>query len=511
MPLLQRLALHIGAVDQPGGRKVHTVPIPRIGGVLITFTFLLTTLIFIPLEPPIRAILVGAVMISAMGLTDDLIGLNPWVKFGVQWLVAAFFLGIARPEFNFPLVGSSQWLTWPLAGFCLVFMTNAVNLQDGLDGLAAGLVIIGGLAMGMYISYTGEWLTIKVLAILAAAVLGFLRVNAKPAKIFMGDSGSYLLGFVLMAVFLINNAAGRLPWWSALMFFAIPIFDTVQVMVRRALAGKSIFKADKLHLHHMISEKVENTDLTVYIEYMIASIMALLPMLILSPLKMRWIGICTILLFMVMMIFQKDSATGTARTDRAPTALENFLSRVVVVLIFIMFGIELSMVGSINFKHGVLPILIVLCYACWSWFRLSFAENARLSITISLVVAVHFFVIHQFSFGVIDLWSMDSILFYSVAALSLVIVLIIFLKDVKRYLFIQSSLEYLIIFAAILLFYLPVSVKQEFSTDLIAIELLCFFAMYRILYTTGSIRANNKLFAVSTISLIAVLVAGLIN
>jgi hypothetical protein len=124
---------------------------------------------------------------------------------------------------------------------------------------------------------------------------------------------------------------------------------------------------------------------------------------------------------------------------------------------------------------------------------------------------VHFFVFHQHSFGVMDLWTAKSALFFSVAGLAMLLVLGLFFKDVGRYLFIQSSLEYLIIFAAILLFYLPVSHKEQFSTDLLAIELLCFFVVYRILSTNGVIVASNRLFAISTISLLAVLVRGLIG
>lgn len=509
MPLLQRLAVHIGAVDRPDERKVHTVPVPRIGGVLIAFSFILTILLFLPLTQSIRGILVAALMISALGLTDDLIGLKPWVKFAVQWLAAAFFIGVTQPVLDLPLVGSSPWLTWPLAGFFIVFLTNAINLQDGLDGLASGLVIIGALAMGVYLTYSGEWLTVKVLISLAAAVVGFLRVNTRPARIFMGDAGSYLLGFVLAAVFLINVSSGKLPLWTALFFFAIPIGDTLQVMLRRALAGVRIFTADKRHLHHMLLAGSLSHGHVVYVEYMIASSFALMPMLLLSPLKLRWLGLLLILSLLVVLLLQKN-LRNAVHMDALPAGnrLDRVMTSIVLGCVALLYLIELVFVQDLSIKYGLLPALLAGGYAFWSWFRLKGTDPSRLSITMALIVGAHFFILHQFGFGIYNLHRPQAIVYYGLGLVMLGATGILFLRRFYTYLFISNPIEYFLIYGSILLFFLPVPLKARFSTDLLGIELLCFFFVFRVLSQNMKLQGTSRLHALAVVSLVLVLLRG---
>ncbi len=509
MPLVQRLAIHIGAVDHPGERKVHKVPVPRIGGVLIAFTFLLTTLIFIPIGPTVRAILVGSLMISAMGLTDDLIGLNPWIKFAVQWLVAGFFLGIAQPQFDFPLFGTNPWLTWPVAGFFIVFMINAINLQDGLDGLASGLVIIGGLSMGMYLSYSGEWQTVKILAILAGAVLGFLRVNARPARIFMGDSGSYLLGFILAAVFLHNTGSGRLPWWSALFFFAIPLGDTVQVMLRRALAGGSIFKADKGHLHHLLLGTGLRDEHVVYAEYMLSTLFALVPILILSPLRMRFFGIALVALLLLILLSQKNIRDSVPYpTEQTRTWFDKIATPLLLFFLIALFGIELVVVKDISIKYGVMPIALAGAYSIWSWLRLKSDDPGRISITLALIVGTHFFLIHQFGFGRFHLHRELAVAFYVLAGLLTLLALILFMRAFRRHLFFSNTIEYLLVFGSILLLFLPVHLKAKYSTDLLGVEMLVFFFVFRVFSQHRSLITLGQLHLISLGSLLLIALRG---
>jgi UDP-GlcNAc:undecaprenyl-phosphate/decaprenyl-phosphate GlcNAc-1-phosphate transferase len=505
MPLVERLSLHIGAVDQPNARKVHELPIPRLGGVLITFTFLLTTILFLPLNDHVRGILAGSLMIAALGLTDDLIGLQPRVKFAVQWLVAVVFIWIAQPDLTLPFLGSNPWLTWPIGSFFIVALINAVNLQDGLDGLASGLVIIAGLCMGIYLTHSGEWITVKVLVALIASVLGFLRVNTWPARIFMGDAGSYLLGFVLGAVFLLGTGEGHLPWWTGLFFFAIPLFDTTQVFARRLLAGISPFKADRTHLHHLLLDNEYTHGEVVYSEYMIASLLAMVPLLLISPLILRWVGFGLVALLLVAFLLQsgrkksrrlsRQASNGTNHTHQMgslhrPMQQGDQLKRGtwlrwLTIVVYLsgfgsLLGIELASVSPVSFKYALLPASLAIAYAAWSWYRTRKQESLRLSISMTLIVAVQTFIFHQFEFassqyewGTLQ-WHM--IIWFGLALYSVGLFVFRF-----RYLsIIETPIEYFLIFGAVILFFLPVELKGSFSTDLLASEILCFFVVYRI-------------------------------
>lgn len=510
MPLLQRLALHIGAVDLPGERKVHTVPVPRIGGVLITFAFLLTVLVFLPTTADVRGLLAGGLSVAALGLIDDLIGVRPWVKFGVQWLAAFLFLFTARPELSLPFVGGDPWLVWPLAAFWIVLMTNAINLQDGLDGLAAGLVVIGGLCMGMFLVHSGEWVSVSLLAALTACVVGFLRVNTWPAQIFMGDSGSYLLGFCLGAVFVLNAGQGDLPLWSGLLFFAVPVFDTLAVMVRRLFAGQSPFRADRGHLHHRLLDAGLPHHRVVYLEYMLASLLGLLPMLIISPLKMRWFGIALILgLVALFSVQQSARRSGTPEADeREERLMRRLVAWLLPAFLATMFAIELALVRGIGFKYGALPVGLSLLYAGWSWFRLRGSKQSRISITVTLILATHFFVVHQYGFNIYQMrrplaaaWLILGLAFTVVAGLAL-------LRRIRRMTLIANPIEYFLIFGSVLLFYLPVPLKARFSTDLLGIEMVAFFIVFRVFTTLAPIRSIARLHALGCASLVVLLLVG---
>lgn len=510
MPLLQRLALHIGAVDQPGARKVHQVPVPRIGGVLIVFSFLLTSLVFIPFTPAVRAILAGALVISAMGLTDDLIGLRPWTKFALQWITAALFLAIARPEIPLPLADSPTWHSWPLAAFVMVFLINAFNLQDGLDGLAGGLVIIGGLCMGMQLIHGGAWVPVAVLTALIASVVGFLRVNTWPATIFMGDTGSYLLGFVLAAVFLLNLQGERLPAWTALCFFAIPVADTLQVMIRRILSGHSPFRADRRHLHHLLVGLGLRHQSVVYLEYMLASLLGLLPMLVRSPLKLRWLGVALILLLLCLFLLRRWlERRAKPAASLAPPA-RHLLTWVALVPLAALFGLELSLVRGVDLKYGVLPAGLSLGYALWSWLRLRSSGQSRISITLSLIVATHFFILHQYGFGIHDLGRPLAQAWLGAGLLLTVLSGGLFLRYFQRITLITNPIEYFLVFGAILLFFLPVDLKATFSTDLLGVEMLSFFLCYQV-FSSLAPQREHHLHALAVGSLLLLLLVGILR
>lgn len=527
MPLLQRLAMHIGAVDMPDGRKVHQVPIPRIGGVLITFAILLSLIVFAPLARELRPLMAGGMIIAALGLTDDLIGVKAIYKFGLQWLVAVIFLAMVRPDFALPHP-LAPWLALPLAAFFLVGLVNAINLQDGLDGLAAGHVIISATCMAVYLLDGGAWILVLVLAATVSSVVGFLRVNTWPASIFMGDSGSYVLGFLLAGVFLLGVSAHALPWWSAGCFFAIPMLDTVQVIIGRLLGGRSIFRADRSHLHHRLLDAGFAHQHVVYLEYMLASLTGLLPLLILSPLRLRWGAVVLVALLCLAFILQHRTAhpgwtdLGEPQAPwfsrgRWPRNLARAwfllaLAAIYVLQLTTIRGINLQVGGwrGAGLKYALLPALLALFYTAWSAVRLRRNQHARVSTSLSLLVATELFIYHQF--GPRGGGSPDLTLIH--LGLWLVLLasgLLLFLVRYRDMLVIESPLDYLQVFLPIALFFLPVELKGTFRTDNLAIELLCFFLVQRVITRVLYLDAHRRLLPVAGLGLVLLVVIGLFH
>ena len=267
-PLVKRAALKFHLVDMPSARKVHTRPIPRIGGIAIFFG---VALAFVPsfyidnraferifLEPRIIYVFVGGLVIFLLGVVDDLKGLNARVKFTVQLLVAGLiYYGGVRIGFldSGGLLGITLgWLSLPVTLFWMVLVMNAINLIDGLDGLAAGVgFFISGVLMVLCLIQS-NFLPALVLASLCGAVLGFLWYNFNPATIFMGDSGSYFIGYLIGALSILGSFKSQAAATILIPVIAlgIPLMDTVFAALRRFMEGRGMFSADRDHFHHRL-------------------------------------------------------------------------------------------------------------------------------------------------------------------------------------------------------------------------------------------------------------------
>lgn len=259
-PAVKILAEQLGAVDQPGGRRIHDHPIPRMGGLAISAAFLAAVLLLARLTPGVVGLLLGSLIILLMGAADDLTQLSPLRKLLLQLAAAltAMSFGV-RIEFISIPGGAEPFLALgrlsaPLTLLWLVGCTNAVNLIDGLDGLAAGVSLISSLTLFEAALLAGQPNAALLLAALAGACLGFLPFNFHPAVIFMGDVGSQFLGFTLACV----SVIGAFKLQTALTFavpvlsLALPLADTAFSFFRRLLRGQSPFLADRGHFHHRL-------------------------------------------------------------------------------------------------------------------------------------------------------------------------------------------------------------------------------------------------------------------
>ena len=285
-PVVKNLAFKMGAVDVPkDNRRMHNHPIPRMGGLAIFLGFLLSVLVFLDLTDQMRGMLLGAVIIVVLGIFDDIYSLRAMFKFCVQIAAAlvAVLSGNVIETLSNPNVFSQNlywdlgWLSIPVTVLWIVAITNAVNLIDGLDGLACGVSAIGSMTLLVISLAISDGPVAVLMAALAGGCLGFLPYNMNPAKIFMGDTGSTFLGYILAVV----SIQGLFKLYTIISFavpflmLGLPIFDTCFAFIRRIAHGQSPMHADRSHVHHRLIDMGLNQKQAVAVLYMISAILGL--------------------------------------------------------------------------------------------------------------------------------------------------------------------------------------------------------------------------------------------
>ena len=256
-PAVGGMARMLGVVDRPGGRRLNRSPVPRLGGVALFLGIMVPSLAFLPIGHENRGLLLGAALAVTVGAIDDFRGLRWFEKLAGQFAAAAVpvAFGVWVNRFTFPFIGIHQLPEWtgvPLTILWIVAIMNMVNFLDGLDGLAAGVSAIAGLTFSVIALSLGKPDAAVLSAIVFGACIGFLRHNFYPARIFMGDSGALLLGYVLAAVSVqgLLKTAATVALFFPLLVLAVPIVDTTFVVARRLRHGERVFVGDQAHLHH---------------------------------------------------------------------------------------------------------------------------------------------------------------------------------------------------------------------------------------------------------------------
>ena len=258
LPVFRRFATRWGIVDKPGARKVHAIPIPRIGGLAMVIGVLVAAIVVIPLQPNDRWFLVAATILATFGAADDRFDLDYRLKFLGQ-LIAIVIVAVAGDAQIHSItlddrVLLPEWLSIPLTVLFLLGITNAINLADGLDGLAGGTTFLCLGALALLSHGSGQVVTASLSLAFAGAILGFLRFNTFPASVFMGDAGSQLLGFAVGVLSLRATQSGTSALSAAIpvLLLSLPILDTLSVMAQRVSEGRSPFSPDKNHIHHKL-------------------------------------------------------------------------------------------------------------------------------------------------------------------------------------------------------------------------------------------------------------------
>jgi UDP-GlcNAc:undecaprenyl-phosphate GlcNAc-1-phosphate transferase len=256
-PAVGGMARLLGAVDSPGGRRLNRRPIPRLGGLGLFLGIFVPALAFLHLGRETRGLLLGAAVAVTVGAIDDFRGLRWFEKLAGQLVAAAIptGFGVWVDRFTFPFLGVHSlagWIGVPLTVAWIVAIMNMVNFLDGLDGLASGVGAIAGATFAVIALSLAKPDAAILSAIVFGACVGFLRHNFYPARIFMGDSGALLLGFVLAAVSVqgLLKTAATVALLFPLLVLAVPIVDTTFVVARRLKHGESPFEGDQAHLHH---------------------------------------------------------------------------------------------------------------------------------------------------------------------------------------------------------------------------------------------------------------------
>lgn len=342
-PLVKRLAFRIGAVDVPkDNRRMHKKPMALLGGLAIFYGFFVSVLCFSDFRLPsgginwsLLGILAGSVIITVLGIFDDRKPLPAHFKFAVQIVAAAIpvllhvrVFAISNPFSADELLRLPTWLSVGGSILWIVGVTNAVNLIDGLDGLAVGVSSIAAVALlSILLIQHNTGVTLLVMAAaLAGACFGFLPYNFNPAKIFMGDTGSTFLGYILACISIQGPFKTYVAFAVPLLILGLPIFDTSFAIIRRLAKGQGIMTPDRGHLHHKLVDKGFSHRTTVIILYGLSAILAISGIVLLfsgfSRALILIVSVLLVLLFAFNFLGHTHEEEETAVANRALQAEE---------------------------------------------------------------------------------------------------------------------------------------------------------------------------------------------
>ena len=311
-PIVKSFAYKLGAIDVPKDeRRMHKVPIPRMGGLAIFLGFIISVLLFVEVDDQMKGILLGSVIIVVMGIIDDITPLRASLKFVIQILAALIpvYYGVQITCISNPNLFSDNpywnfgWLSIPITVIWIVGLTNAVNLIDGLDGLAIGVSSISALTMLAIAILVAEPQVAVIMAALVGACIGFMPYNMNPAKIFMGDTGSTFLGYILACI----TIQGLFKFYAVISFvvpfliLGLPIFDTMFAIIRRISHGQSPMAPDRSHVHHRLIDMGLNQKQAVAVLYVISAILGLSAVVLATSGEIKAI-LCLMALIIVCLI-----------------------------------------------------------------------------------------------------------------------------------------------------------------------------------------------------------------
>lgn len=517
IPVFSSLAVHLRILDIPNERKVHSRPIPRSGGLAMALGALIPIVLWLPFDNSLKAIVLGTAIVVLFGFIDDALGLSYVWKFAAQIaaaIIVTCYGDVWIHDFGALLPGGlhlSGWIGIPLTVIVIVGATNAINLSDGLDGLAGGTSIMSFICIA-YLAYLGGESVVVFLSIaMIGAIFGFLRFNTYPATLFMGDAGSQFLGFWAVSLALkITQADHGFNRLLPLMLLGMPILDTISVMLGRIANGKSPFVADKNHLHHRFMKLGLSHSETVFLMY------SLQACLVISAYLMRasseWFVMASCLCFGATVLLALAEAQKTGWLVKRHPLLEalthSIKNRYVIIktsfkvcesglalLLVLTVVLPIDVPVYVSALSSVLAGLIVL-----TWFM------RKQWIGAALRLGFYFFVPYA-----VYLSEMDAVAqlgtrlteVYNLSFAVLVVFIFLTLKFTRRSKgFKTTPMDFIVLFVALIVPNLPGGPVKSYHMSLIAAKIIVFFFGYEVVL--GELRGDYRNVALAFVSVLAI-------
>ena len=493
-PATIKFAQRIGAMDTPGDRSVHVRIMPRMGGLGMAISIVVALFLFAQINQMLAAFLLGVFIIVVTGVLDDLFQVRPLYKMVGQLLACLAFLGLSGLKLHsFGDILGVGLIDFPpvvatfVSLFAMIGIINAFNLSDGLDGLAAGLAMIAGLFMAVLALHSHNWLALIIINALLGATLGFLKFNTYPAKLFMGDTGSLALGFVVAAlVIYLSNSTGDVgiePITLALIL-ALPIVDTIVVMTTRVIQGKSPVSADRTHLHHRLLALGFSHALVVIIIYVLAFAFGLLALTLYH--ELAWIqlifGLAACILLYTILLFcerrkinvtkfallSKEHVLETKATHLVGKSLRGLRFVILVGLLLPVFFVESIPPEAHNLLFGVLILLLV----AYPWKE----HHERLNIVYGLF--------YLSGMAILYVWNLATYTGFSLATYTLGFSVVLFVWSALKIrfkghkeVFLTSGLEVILILISWFIPFVVLPVLQVSEEVLVAAKTSCLEAI----------------------------------
>jgi len=484
IPLLVRFAANFHLVDEPDERKVHAVAIPRIGGIAIGIGFIIPLLLWLSFSQQAVGLIVGGLIIHLFGLWDDVACLNYKIKFFGQLLGITFAIlygDIMIYYVPFSLIPIPVYLAFPLTLFFLLGVTNAINLSDGLDGLAGGVTFLSFSILLLLAYESGDTSLTMMIVALSGALLGFLRFNTRPARLFMGDSGSQLLGFMLASfiIILLQDSNRALSPVIGFLILGLPILDTLFVMVQRLKEGRSPFSPDMNHIHHKLMSLGMNhheSVVTIYFAQAIFVVSAILLRYQSDSLIMAlYLTGCTVIFYLLR---TGERLGWKKHGGRSIPGLSRFIAIVIerrlntlLPLAFLSVAIPLYMVvGSVwvdsvprDFAliSAVLFIILIM--------KMIFGETGSSMLLRSIIYTVSIFIVYlvaqEPSFENNVARMMHVLLFF---CLAIAVALVVRFDSAMP--FTATSMDYMVVFIVLGISIMPKGIIIEYNISLMVVK-----------------------------------------
>ena len=508
MALIPPLQLNAGRwsfMDLPGERKVHANPIPRVGGIAFGFAALLSIFFWVPQDPIIPPVLVSAAIILGFGIWDDRANLNYRTKLIGQLLAVFVVVVIGHIRFEqIPFFYEEEaplWLTVPLTVVFLVGASNAVNLSDGLDGLAGGLAFLSFAGIA-YLTYLSHDITLLVLAAgFLGGLLGFLRYNTYPARIFMGDAGSQLLGFSMGVLVLVLSDPSRTPFPVSvgLLVLGLPFLDTIAVMAQRIAKGRSPFIGDRNQGHHKLLALGLSHYEAVIVIYGIQAVMVGLAYLLRwqsDALIFTMYGAFATAMFALFVATERRrvplsvSSSGRVLSDtklaRAGLWLSDMAPRflAVVVPLFLVANVFLPGRVPMDVGYAALSLFAVVLVGLWLFpeYRSHFVRGG-------LYVGSAFLMYMGEQSGMSDIWPIYVTHNTLLALIALLVLLSMRFSRGNR--FQTTPLDYLMVFFALIVPLLPEMRADMPTLSILAAKLIVLYFSFELLLHTFAERMRQ--------------------